>query len=99
MVESAFEVTAVSPKEAAGLWQIIPTTGQEWGLAIAEGYDGRFDIHLDRRGPGLSALPEQTVQRRLAAGAGGVQRRPAARCKTLSRLTCPRGSPSGGRRP
>ncbi len=45
MVESAFEPTAVSPKDAAGLWQIIPTTGQEWGLAIAEGYDGRLDIH------------------------------------------------------
>lgn len=45
MVESAFEPTAVSPKEAAGLWQIIPTTGQERGLLIAEGYDGRFDIH------------------------------------------------------
>ena len=45
MVESAFEPTAVSPKDAAGLWQIIPTTGQEWGLLLAEGYDGRLDIH------------------------------------------------------
>lgn len=45
MVESAFEPTAVSPKEAAGLWQIIPATGQERGLLLAEGYDGRFDIH------------------------------------------------------
>ena len=45
MVESAFEPTAVSPKETAGLWQIIPATGQERGLAISEGYDGRFDVH------------------------------------------------------
>ncbi len=45
MVESAFEPTAVSPKEAAGLWQITPATGQERGLLIADGYDGRFDIH------------------------------------------------------
>lgn len=45
MVESAFEPTAVSPKEAAGLWQIIPATGEERGLLIADGYDGRFDIH------------------------------------------------------
>ena len=45
IVESAFEPTAVSPKEAGGLWQIIPTTGQERGLLIADGYDGRFDIH------------------------------------------------------
>ena len=45
MVESAFQPTAFSPKAAAGLWQIIPTTGQEWGLTLAEGYDGRLDIH------------------------------------------------------
>ena len=45
MVESAFQPTAVSHKDAAGLWQIIPTTGQEWGLILAEGYDGRLDIH------------------------------------------------------
>lgn len=45
MVESAFQPTAVSSKAAAGLWQIIPATGQEQGLMIAEGYDGRFDIH------------------------------------------------------
>jgi len=45
MVESAFEPTAVSPKEAAGLWQIIPGTGQERGLVLSDGYDGRFDIH------------------------------------------------------
>ncbi|MFO1423238.1 MAG: transglycosylase SLT domain-containing protein [Candidatus Competibacteraceae bacterium] len=45
MVESAFEPTAMSPKDAAGLWQIIPATGQEWGLPLTEGYDGRFDIH------------------------------------------------------
>ncbi|QQS53358.1 MAG: transglycosylase SLT domain-containing protein [Candidatus Competibacteraceae bacterium] len=45
MVESAFEPTAVSPQEAAGLWQIMPATGEERGLLIADGYDGRFDIH------------------------------------------------------
>ncbi len=45
MVESGFEPTAFSPKQAAGLWQIIPSTGQEWGLTIIEGYDGRLDIH------------------------------------------------------
>ncbi len=45
MVESAFDPTALSPKDAAGLWQIIPSTGQEWGLLLAEGYDGRLDIH------------------------------------------------------
>lgn len=45
MVESAFQPLAVSPKEAAGLWQFIPATGQQRGLTLAEGYDGRYDIH------------------------------------------------------
>ncbi len=37
MVESGFEPTAISPKAAAGLWQIIPTTGQERGLIAGRG--------------------------------------------------------------
>ena len=45
MVESAFQPTAVSPKAAAGLWQIIPSTGREHGLVLEAGYDGRMDIH------------------------------------------------------
>lgn len=46
MVESAFQTTAVSPKQAAGLWQFIPSTGQQYGLQFTETYDGRYDIHL-----------------------------------------------------
>jgi membrane-bound lytic murein transglycosylase D len=45
MVESGFEPTAVSPKAAAGLWQIIPSTGVENGLTVTEEYDGRYDVH------------------------------------------------------
>lgn len=45
MVESAFETTALSPKEAAGLWQFIPSTGQAYGLQVDETYDGRYDVH------------------------------------------------------
>lgn len=45
MVESAFDTTAVSPKQAAGIWQIIPSTGEQYGLRLTEGYDGRYDIH------------------------------------------------------
>lgn len=45
MVESAYQPVVFSPKEAAGLWQFIPSTGQEYGLTLAEGYDGRLDIH------------------------------------------------------
>lgn len=45
MVESAFETTALSPKQAAGLWQFIPSTGQAYGLQVDETYDGRYDVH------------------------------------------------------
>lgn len=45
MVESAFQTTAVSNKQAAGLWQFIASTGQRYGLQLTEDYDGRFDTH------------------------------------------------------
>lgn len=45
MVESAFEPTALSPKQAAGMWQFIPSTGAQYGLQQVEGYDGRYDVH------------------------------------------------------
>ena len=46
MVESAFQTTAVSPKQAAGIWQFIASTGQQYGLKVSETYDGRYDTHL-----------------------------------------------------
>jgi len=49
MVESAFETGALSPKQAAGIWQFIPSTGAQYGLTITEGYDGRYDIHAATR--------------------------------------------------
>lgn len=45
MVESAFQTTALSPKQAAGLWQFIPSTGQQYGLQQSGNYDGRYDTH------------------------------------------------------
>lgn len=45
MVESAYQTTAVSPKQAAGLWQFVPGTGQQYGLRLSETYDGRYDTH------------------------------------------------------
>ena len=45
MVESAFETSALSPKQAAGIWQFIPSTGVQYGLQVTESYDGRYDIH------------------------------------------------------
>jgi len=46
MVESAYQTTAVSPKQAAGLWQFVASTGQQYGLRLSETYDGRYDTHL-----------------------------------------------------
>ena len=45
MVESAFQADAVSPKQAAGMWQFIPSTGQRFGLTVSEDYDARLDVH------------------------------------------------------
>jgi membrane-bound lytic murein transglycosylase D len=45
MVESAFETSALSPKQAAGIWQFIPSTGAQYGLIQTDGYDGRYDVH------------------------------------------------------
>lgn len=44
MVESGFEPTAVSPRQAAGLWQFIPSTARQWGLADTRWYSGRHDL-------------------------------------------------------
>lgn len=44
IVESAYQPTAQSPKSAAGLWQIIPSTGLDLDLAQSEYYDDRLDI-------------------------------------------------------
>ncbi len=44
MVESGFKPTAVSPKSAAGLWQIMPGTGRRFGLTQDQWYDGRTDL-------------------------------------------------------
>lgn len=44
IVESAFNPYAKSPANAAGIWQIIPSTGRIYGLKQSKGYDGRYDI-------------------------------------------------------
>ena len=45
MVESGFKPDAVSPGNAAGLWQIRPATARSLGLTVNSRYDGRYDIH------------------------------------------------------
>jgi membrane-bound lytic murein transglycosylase D len=49
MVESAFEPAAVSPKQAAGIWQFIPGTAANYGLKLVDGYDGRYDIYASTK--------------------------------------------------
>jgi membrane-bound lytic murein transglycosylase D len=44
VVESAYSPHALSSKQAAGIWQIIPATAQELGLKQTFWYDGRRDI-------------------------------------------------------
>lgn len=44
VVESAYQTFAYSPGRAAGIWQIIPSTGRLLGLRQTWWYDGRRDI-------------------------------------------------------
>lgn len=45
VVESAFVPDAYSKADASGLWQFIPSTGEEYGLEQNAWYDGRRDIY------------------------------------------------------
>jgi membrane-bound lytic murein transglycosylase D len=45
IVESAFQTFAYSPGRAAGIWQIIPSTGRLLGLRQTWWYDGRRDVY------------------------------------------------------
>jgi hypothetical protein len=44
IVESAYQPTAQSPKNAKGLWQFIPSTGIDYNLVQRHDYDERLDI-------------------------------------------------------
>lgn len=49
VIESAFQPHAVSPANAAGIWQFIPSTGRHYGLKQSRSYDGRRDIYASTR--------------------------------------------------
>lgn len=44
IVESAFDPHATSGANAAGIWQIIPSTGRNYGLKQTKSYDARRDV-------------------------------------------------------
>jgi membrane-bound lytic murein transglycosylase D len=44
IIESGFQPSARSHKEAGGLWQFIPSTGRIYGLEQSWWYDGRQDV-------------------------------------------------------
>ncbi|MCC7112897.1 MAG: transglycosylase SLT domain-containing protein [Burkholderiales bacterium] len=44
MVESAFNPLAMSRARASGMWQFIPSTGRQYGLAQNFWYDSRRDV-------------------------------------------------------
>ena len=44
IVESAFDPHATSGANAAGIWQIIPSTGRNYGLKQTRSYDARRDL-------------------------------------------------------
>ena len=46
LVESAGDPLALSPKEARGLWQIIPATARQYGLSVDSQQDDR--IHTEK---------------------------------------------------
>jgi membrane-bound lytic murein transglycosylase D len=49
MVESAFDPAALSPKQAAGLWQFVPSTAVDYGLTVNENYDARYDFQASTK--------------------------------------------------
>ncbi len=49
VVESAFVANAYSSAEASGLWQFIPSTGEEYGLQQNAWYDGRRDVYASTK--------------------------------------------------
>lgn len=49
LIESAGQPTALSPREARGLWQFIPATARRYGLRVEPGLDERIDAEKSTR--------------------------------------------------
>ncbi len=49
IIESGYTPRATSPDGAAGIWQLMPSTGHDFGLHQSRWYDGRRDIPASTR--------------------------------------------------
>jgi hypothetical protein len=49
LVESGGNATALSPKGARGLWQLMPDTARRYGLTVERSHDDRIDLEKSTR--------------------------------------------------
>lgn len=49
LIESSLDVRSLSPMGAAGIWQFLKTTGQEYGLEVNDEVDERFHLEKSTR--------------------------------------------------
>lgn len=49
LVESGFQPQARSPKQAVGMWQLIPSTAERFGLRVSGNLDDRLDPMMSAR--------------------------------------------------
>ncbi len=49
VIESTLNPRVVSPAKAAGIWQIMPKTGREYGLEVNDDIDERFHVEKSTR--------------------------------------------------
>ena len=85
IIESNFNIKAMSKSGAAGLWQFMPATGREYGLEVNDNIDERYHIEKATRAA-CSYLKKQyrqfgdwmTVAASYNGGPGGVKSKQAA---------------------
>ncbi len=53
LVESAGQLTAISPKGARGIWQFMPDTARRYGLTVNSEIDDRLDVQKSTRAAAL----------------------------------------------
>lgn len=78
VAESGGDVSNVSPKGAAGLWQLMPPTARAYGLRVDKEIDERFDVEKSTRAAAryikkqLSAFDGDILWAIAAYNAGGT---------------------------